>query len=519
MIYAREGRTGLFPLVGKIACAKFQNLSGLRDNQKSLIINNIMMMQKVYFIGIGGIGMSALARYFNAGSCEVCGYDRTETPLTRALCSEGISVHYEDNIELVRESFKTGKEDVLVVYTPAVPEDHSELRWFRQHGYNLKKRSQVLGMISESKKTIAVAGTHGKTSVSTMTAHLLTFAGISCDAFLGGISKNYHTNLLLAQDSRFLVAEADEYDRSFLQLHPCIAVVTATDADHLDIYGTHTRLKEAFGQFVSRIAPGGILIVKHGLQFETKDITVFSYSLDNSSADFFAGNISTEGGYYTVTVHTPCGEIENLRIGVPGLVNVENSVAAIAAAMLSGVQAGKIREAMAAFEGVQRRFDYRIKNENIVYIDDYAHHPEELRFTIESVRELYPGKRITGIFQPHLYTRTRDFAGTFAESLGLLDALILLDIYPAREKPIDGVDSNMILNKVNIADKCVCTKEKLLSVLKGRDVEVLLTLGAGDIDTLVQPIEDMLKEKQLTIKSRQSKIINHQSSIKNQKSS
>ncbi len=455
-------------------------------------------IHQVYFIGIGGIGMSALARYFKAKGCEVCGYDRTETNLTRALCSEGIAVHYTDDTNTIPLSYKAIKDRVLVIYTPAVPASHSEMIWFKNRNYLMMKRSEALGMISQSKKTIAIAGTHGKTSVSTMSAHLLTAAGIGCDAFLGGISKNYQTNLLLSHNSRYLVAEADEYDRSFLRLHPYIAVVTAMDADHLDIYGTHAQLKEAFAQFVSQITPGGVLVMKHGLKLATSEgIRVFTYSLDNRDASYYAEDIGINNGRYSATIHTPYGILKDVQIGVPGLVNVENSIAAIAVACLTGAEPEKIKTGVAAFEGVQRRFDYRIRTNDIVYIDDYAHHPEELRFTIESVRKLYPGRRITGIFQPHLYSRTRDFAGEFAQSLSLLDSLILLDIYPAREEPIEGVSSKIIFDNVTIEDKCLCTKSEVINTLNNVKIDVLLTLGAGDIDTLVVPIEKMLKSKYL----------------------
>ena len=453
-------------------------------------------MNHVYFIGIGGIGMSALARYFKAKGCEVCGYDRTETALTRTLCTEGIAIHYADDVEAIPPSYKTGKKGVLVVYTPAVPSSHSELQWFCTRDYLMMKRSEVLGLISQSKETIAVSGTHGKTSVSTMIAHLLTAAGTGCDAFLGGISKNYKSNLLLSSDSRYVVVEADEYDRSFLHLHPHIAVVTAMDADHLDIYGTHDALKEAFAQFVSQITPNGILLIKHDLTLPVHDeVRTFTYSLNNREADFYAENIRMDNGRYLFTLQTPKGAIEDIHIGIPGLVNVENGVAAMAIAMLTGVDSGKMKSAMSSFEGIRRRFDVRIRTDETVYIDDYAHHPEELRFTIESVRQLYPNRRITGIFQPHLFTRTRDFADGFAQSLSMLDSLILLDIYPAREAPIEGVTSKIIFDKVSIGDKTLCPKSETVNFLKNKEIDILLTLGAGDIDTLVEPIGKMLKNK------------------------
>ncbi|MDR1666302.1 MAG: UDP-N-acetylmuramate--L-alanine ligase [Bacteroidales bacterium] len=449
---------------------------------------------KIYFIGIGGIGMSALARYFKALNCSVYGYDRTGTALTQKLCEEGILVHYRDDINAIPPSFRNSPDDTLVVYTPAVPASHAELNWFKTHRYRLMKRSETLGMISKDRKTVAVAGTHGKTSVSTMTAFLLIETGVGCDAFLGGISKNYHTNLLLREGSEYLVAEADEYDRSFLHLHPWVAVVTAMDADHLDIYGTHAEVKAAFRQFVAQIQPGGVLLAKYGLELcAPKGVRQYSYSLNNPQADYYAEAVHVNGGCYVANIRTPQGVLKNVQIGVPGLVNVENSIAAIAAALQAGVEPEKAVMATARFEGVQRRFDYRVKNDKCIYIDDYAHHPEELRFTIKSVRELYPGRHITGVFQPHLYTRTRDFADGFAESLSLLDSLILLDIYPAREEPLPGVSSQMIFDKVTVSDKRMCRKEELINILKTSRPDVLLTMGAGDIDTLVKPLENLLK--------------------------
>ena len=448
---------------------------------------------KIYFIGIGGIGMSALARYFKAKGCEVCGYDRNETALTRNLVSEGIAVHFTDDVSAIPQSYKTDKDSVLVVYTPAIPASHSELQWFRSNDYLMMKRSEVLGLISKTKETIAVAGTHGKTSVSTMIAHLLTAADVGCDAFLGGISKNYKSNLLLFEGSRYVVAEADEYDRSFLRLYPHIAVVTAMDADHLDIYGTHGAMKEAFAQFASQITHSGMLLIKHGLSLQVSDdVHVFTYSLDNCEADFYAENIRMEGDRYLFTLHTPRGTIHDVHPGVPGLVNVENGVAASAVACLLNADSEKIKAGIASFEGINRRFDFRVRTDNVVYIDDYAHHPEELRFAIESVRQLYPNRHITGIFQPHLFTRTRDFADGFAESLSMLDSLILLNIYPAREEPIEGVTSRIIFDKVIIDDKILCPKSDVVNILKNRKIDVLLTLGAGDIDTLVNNIEKLL---------------------------
>ena len=447
-------------------------------------------INKVYFIGVGGIGMSALARYFKTKGCEVCGYDRTETALTRELVTEGIAVHYTDDVSAIPQSYKDDIEGVLVVYTPAIPESHSELQWFRERNYIMMKRSEALGLISQSKETIAVAGTHGKTSVSTMIAHLLTDSGIGCDAFLGGISKNYKSNLLLADGCRFVIVEADEYDRSFLRLHPDIAVVTAMDADHLDIYGTHEAMKEAFAEFTLKLPPGGILLIKHGLTLPvSRDVSVYSYSLDNKDADFNAFDIRMEDDCHVFSLQTPIGTIENIWFGAPGLVNVENGVAAMAVAIMADSGAYQIKAAMASYKGIKRRLDYRIRTKNLVYMDDYAHHPEELRYTIDSMRKLHPDRHITGIFQPHLFTRTRDFADGFAQSLSMLDTLILLDIYPAREESIEGVTSKIIFDKVTIQDKCLCSKGDVINILKNRKIDVLLTLGAGDIDTLVEPIE------------------------------
>ncbi|MDR0713017.1 MAG: UDP-N-acetylmuramate--L-alanine ligase [Bacteroidales bacterium] len=454
----------------------------------------IYFPSNIYFIGIGGIGMSALARYFKTRKCCVCGYDRTETALTQALCREGIGVHYRDDVNAIPPSFRNSPDDTLVIYTPAVPASHVELNWFKEHRYRLIKRAEALGVLSKEKKTVAVAGTHGKTSVSAMTAFLLTEAGAGCDAFLGGISKNYHTNLLLREGSEYLVAEADEYDRSFLHLHPCVAVVTAMDADHLDIYGTHAEMKAAFRQFTAQIQPGGVLLAKYGLELSApKGVRQYSYSLTHPQADYYAEAVHVTGGRYAADVRTPQGVLKNVQFGIPGLVNVENGIAAIAAAALTGVPPEKAASSMTRFEGVERRFDCRVKNDRLIYIDDYAHHPEELRFTVESVRQLYPGRHITGVFQPHLYTRTRDFAEGFAQSLSLLDSLILLDIYPAREDPIPGVDAQIIFDRVTIPDKKMCRKEEVIEILKTRRLDVLLTMGAGDIDTLVKPLENLLK--------------------------
>jgi len=457
---------------------------------------NLEQIHHVYFVGIGGIGMSALARYFLSLNKAVAGYDRTESVLTRELVEEGIAIHYSDDVKLIPHRFRD-KQTTLVIYTPAVSNDHSELSWFYNQGFEIKKRAEVLGLISRSKDVLAVAGTHGKTTTSTMLAHLLKNSGIDCNAFLGGISLNYHNNLLLSNTSNYVVVEADEYDRSFLQLNPKAAIVTSMDADHLDIYETFEEYRNAFWQFISQIYAGGFLVIKKGLNPGkiSSDIRVFTYSLKNV-ADFYAKNITIQNGFYHFDMVTPESIIQNIKLGFPGLLNVENAVAAIAMATLLDVEVPDILKDMESFKGVKRRFEYHIKTDQLVFIDDYGHHPEELRFTIESVKEMYPGKKITGIFQPHLYTRTRDFADEFAKSLSLLDELILLDIYPAREAPIPGVDSEVILQKVSIKNKRLCLKKDLIDFIESQPVpEVLITMGAGDIDNYVEPIRDILLKK------------------------
>jgi UDP-N-acetylmuramate--alanine ligase len=392
---------------------------------------NLNNIQNIYFLGIGGIGMSALARYFHSQGKHVAGYDRSSTQLTQQLEKEGMQIHYADDLNAIPATFKE-KEKTLVIFTPAVPDEHKEFNFFRQNEFTIKKRAEILGLISQTKEVIAIAGTHGKTTTSTMTAHLLKQSHLDCSAFLGGISQNYHSNLLLSASSNWVVAEADEYDRSFLQLFPQQAVVTAMDADHLDIYGTHEEVKKAFRQFISQIKEGGSLVIKKGLDTgNPAHIKVFTYDL-SAKADFFAENIEARDGLYHFDLNTPFGKIPDLRLGFPGLLNVENSVAAIAMALLAGVKTEEIHAALSSFSGVQRRFDFHIRHSNLMMIDDYGHHPEELRYTIQSVKDLYPGKKVTGIFQPHLYSRTSDFAAEFAQSLDLLDQTILLDIYPAQ---------------------------------------------------------------------------------------
>jgi UDP-N-acetylmuramate--alanine ligase len=461
----------------------------------------------IYFLGIGGIGMSALARYFNATGKKISGYDKTKTILTGELESEGIQVHYEDDIHAIAEEVKNNPHDTLVVMTPAVPPDHSELNYFKQHHFTIKKRSEVLGMITHDSFTIAVAGTHGKTTTSSLIAHILQSSEVDCTAFLGGITQNYGTNLLLSNTIKeknpstqpIVVVEADEYDRSFLTLHPDIAVITSVDADHLDIYEDKKNVEKSYAEFASQLKPGGVLILKKGvdkmLVFEKEGKKIQSYSVHQHSADYYARKITIKKGNYVLDVVTPDDVLSGIALGIPGKHNVENSIAAIAVAQNMNVFSGNIKNALATFKGVKRRFEYHIKTTNLIYIDDYAHHPEELRACISAVKEMYPSKKVSGIFQPHLFTRTRDFADEFARSLALLDSVLLLDIYPAREKPIEGVTSEMLLNKIAVHDKKVIQKKNLISELSERKLEVLLTLGAGDIDTLIDPIKKELLKR------------------------
>jgi len=449
-------------------------------------------IHNVYFIGIGGIGMSAIARYFNKMGKHVAGYDKVSKPLTNELIHEGILVHFDDDVQQIPSQFKN-KENTLVVYTPAIPKNHKGMSFFMSQGFELKKRSEVLGMLTAANRSIAVAGTHGKTTVSTMIAHLMRQSRIGCNAFLGGISKNYKTNLLVDPDSKYMVVEADEFDRSFLKLFPQKAVVTAVDADHLDIYETKANVEESFRQFIQQMNTGGTLLIKQGLKFklpERNDLKVYTYSI-KEKADFFAENIRIENGLYRFDFVGIDIRMHFRHLTIPGLLNVENAVAAIAIAYLSGVKDDEIANSLEKFKGIQRRFDYQILRDDLVYIDDYAHHPEELKAVISSTKELFKGKKITGIFQPHLFTRTRDFATEFAESLSLLDELILLDIYPARELPIAGVTSEIIFKNVTCKSKLLCSKSELPGVLKTKKFEVLMTLGAGDIDEFVEPIKKM----------------------------
>lgn len=454
-----------------------------------------MKKRNIYFLGIGGIGMSALARYFKAKGFAVAGYDRTPSELTRELEREGISIHYEDDLQLIPSEFRD-KSETLVVFTPAVPQTMGEFVWLRDNGFEIMKRSQVLGEVTRMQRAICISGTHGKTTTSTMTSHLLHNSHVECNAFLGGISKNFSRNLLLSEKSDLVVVEADEYDHSFLTLSPYMAVVTAVDADHLDIYGTEENYRKGFEDFTSLIVPGGVLLMKKGLPIQPrlqKDVKLYTYSVNEG--DFHAENIRIGGGEIIFDFVTPERVIPDIALGVPVYVNIENGIAAMTMAYLNGVTEEEIRKAMKSFAGVKRRFDFHIKSADFAFLDDYAHHPAELRSSIESVRALYPGKRICGVFQPHLFTRTRDFADDFAKSLSMLDELVLLEIYPAREKSIEGVNSQMLLDKVSIQDKMLCAKSELVDCLSQKNFDVLLMVGAGDLDLLIPDVEKMLLKK------------------------
>lgn len=462
-----------------------------------------------YFLGIGGIGMSALARYFHQRGDRVSGYDRTETPLTRQLVAEGIPVHYQDNPALVPDGID------LVVYTPAVPTDTAEYQYLLEKGYPIKKRSQVLGEIARGKKCIAVAGTHGKTSTSSMIAHILSHTDAGCSAFLGGVSKNFNSNVLVNNDSEYVVVEADEYDRSFLQLTPHCAVITATDADHLDIYGTRENMVEAFRQFASQIHPDGTLVLKQGLtlnphsdhadhpdhhdhacphSIEGVAAQTVSYTAHGIEADYYPWNVRNYNGNIFFDLRTPKGVYYDIELPNASLYNIENAVAAAAIVTTLGVNEHQLRYGLKTYAGVQRRFDYRIKRKDLIMIDDYAHHPQEIAACIESIRYLYPGKRVVGIFQPHLYSRTRDFADQFAQVLSTLDELIMLPIYPAREKPILGVTSSMILRKIDSLSKYLCTPDQAIELVPALCPDVVVTMGAGDIDRLVPRLEEALSQ-------------------------
>jgi UDP-N-acetylmuramate--alanine ligase len=460
---------------------------------------NFEKTEVYYFLGIGGIGMSAIARYFHAHGKLVMGYDRTSTPLTTELEMEGIAVHFDDSVlEIPPVVRHTPKEKVLVIYTPAIPKDSQELNWLADQGYTLIKRSQALGIITAQSKSIAVAGTHGKTTTSSMIAHLLMHSGKGCNAFLGGIATNYATNLLLDKNAEWTVVEADEYDRSFLNLSPTIYVITSTDADHLDIYGSHEYMKESFNLFAQKLCNDGLLIYRKGLPIDVSALPGGAGHVDYSgseSAGHYASQIQIKEGRYYFDYHAQDESWLTVELGLPGMHNVENAVSAIAVCRAVGLTEAEIRAGLSTFKGVKRRFEYHIRRDDLVLIDDYAHHPEELRACISSVRQLYPDRHITGVFQPHLFTRTRDFLEEFARSLELLDDIILLPIYPARELPLPGIDSQLLLDNISKPTKKLVEKHDLLAELTGRPRQVVVMLGAGDIDALVSPVAAAFSEK------------------------
>ena len=451
---------------------------------------NVKSINRVYFVGIGGIGMSALARFFRERGAIVSGYDKTETDLTKHLAGEGMSIHYTDDIE------QADKQTQLVVYTPAIPKDHKELNWYMDNNYAVFKRSDVLQWITEAMHSVTVAGTHGKTTISTMTGYLLRETGYGCNAFLGGISVNYDSNYW-SNENDTAVIEADEYDRSFLKLSPDIAVLTAIDPDHLDIYGTAAEMEAAFIQYTKNIKLGGTLLVKHGLhrQSELKGPVTMTYSLQNDAADVYARNIVQQNGEYIFDVVGDDWHIDKVHLPIGGMHNVENAVAAIAVTELLGISGEAVKAALAGFKGVKRRFEYLIKTDKIVYIDDYAHHPEELSALIRSAKHLFPDRRCVVCFQPHLFSRTRDLADGFAHSLDMADEVILLDIYPARELPMAGVTSAMIGGKMDNAAHTILSKDGLLEYLRTAPLELFITAGAGDIDKLTEPIKEILEQK------------------------
>jgi len=443
----------------------------------------------IYFLGIGGIGMSALARYFLVKGYQVHGYDRTSTTLTQNLENEGMIIHYHEDAELIPA--ETG----LGIYTPAIPAANTELQYLLKSGVRMMKRAEVLGMLSSEYKTIACAGTHGKTTTSAMVSYLMQQSHVGCQAFLGGISRNFNSNLMISETSPFMVVEADEYDRSFLHLHPYIAIITSIDSDHLDIYNNLASVHEAFTSFTGNIVSPGSLIIKKGLDLPlllASGCNIYNYAV-NDIAEYYASNLSLENNLYHFDFHYPNGIINNLVLGIPGLYNVENAVAALAAAILAGVTPEELSQGLASFKGVKRRFDIRLIENNLVYIDDYAHHPEEIKACIRSVRDMFPNRKITGVFQPHLFSRTRDFANEFATSLSLLDEVLLLPIYPARELPIPGIDSQMLLSLMNHDNKHLVEKKDIPEYFTGKHTEVLITMGAGDIDMLVDPIENFFR--------------------------
>lgn len=453
-------------------------------------------IKAVYFIGIGGIGMSAIARYFLHKGIVVAGYDKTPSDLTKKLCVEGAKVHYEDNIELIPKECKD-KNSCLIVYTPAVPKDHKELIFFQAGGFEIQKRAQVLGTLTRSLKGLCVAGTHGKTTTSSMAAHILHQSHVDCNAFLGGITKNYGTNYILSHSSPYVVIEADEFDRSFHWLSPYASVITATDADHLDIYNTEEAYLESFQKYTTLIQPNGFLILHENLKMKAspqKGVTTYTYSREKG--DFHAEKVKIGNGEISFDLVSPLGDIQGIQLGVPVAINIENGIAAMALAQISGATSEEIKAAMASFQGVDRRFDFRIRSDKMVYLSDYAHHPAEIRQSIISIKQLYEGKHIKAIFQPHLYTRTRDFYKDFADSLSLLDDIVIVDIYPAREKPIPGITSALIYDNLRPGvQKQLCTKDEICDIVRQGGFDVLVTLGAGDIEDYADKITEILRPK------------------------
>lgn len=453
-------------------------------------------IKSVYFAGAGGIGMSALVRYFLSRGLTVAGYDRTETELTRRLCAEGAQIHYEDNPDLIPQACRDARH-TLVVYTPALPAEHRELAWFRAGGFDIQKRAQVLGTLTRLMKGLCAAGTHGKTTTSAMTAHLLHESHVGCNAFLGGITKNYGTNYLISEKSPYVVIEADEFDRSFHHLRPYATVITSTDADHLDIYGTAEAYLESFRHYTRLIQPGGALVVHRGLALrEDLQPGVRRYDYSRTEGDFHAENIRIGNGRILFDFISPLGNIDNVELGVPVSINIDNGIAAMALAQLAGATGEEIRRAMLSYRGVDRRFDFQLKTDRIAFLSDYAHHPAELRESIRSLREVFNGRKLTGIFQPHLYTRTRDFYRDFADSLSLLDEVYITEIYPAREAPLPGVSSELIYNELRPdMEKHLCRKEEVPALVEQGQFDVLAVLGAGDLDNYVPQLTEILRPR------------------------
>lgn len=460
------------------------------------MIMELKDIKSVYFVGAGGIGMSAIARFFIDKGLVVGGYDKTPSELTKRLEKEGMLIHYSENVDEIPHACRNPKS-TLVVYTPAIPAEHKELVYFREGGFEIEKRAQVLGTLTRSHKALCVAGTHGKTTTSTMAAHIMHQSHVDCSAFLGGISKNYGTNYIFSKDSDYVVIEADEFDRSFHWLTPYMSVITATDPDHLDIYGTKEAYLESFRHYSSLIQKGGALILHKNLEMKPNvqdGVKIYEYSREEG--DFHAENIVIDNGEITFDFISPLGDIKNVELGQPIPINIDNGIAAMALAQLNGCTESEIKYGMKTFGGVDRRFDFKVKNDKVVFLSDYAHHPQEILQSAKSIRELYKDKKITAIFQPHLYTRTRDFYKDFANSLSLLDEVILVDIYPAREAPIPGVTSKLIYDNLRPGiEKSLCHKEDVLNIVKSRDFEVLIVLGAGDLDNDVPQIAKILQTK------------------------